>query len=111
MKKIICTVLFAFTLLSVTKAQIKAERFCKISVLYKTEKRQKISVDYGNIAGYSMPEDSAVISSLEKVKDYINDIDALNYMNSLGWEFVKIVSLTSNGKDEYICFFKKTFEK
>ena len=108
MKKIICIVLFANTIFSTANAQSKTERFCKIFVSYRTEKRQNISVDYGNIADYSTLKDSAIITGLEKVKNYNNDVDALNYMNRLGWEFVKIVSV---GSLQYVCFFKKTFEK
>ncbi len=105
---------FIFMVLShYAGAQNKIERFCKITVYLKgVHKGDEVIADYGKKDNFSMLGDTTVVSSLEKVNDFKNSIDALDYMNSLGWKLVNIISFAeAHGYDEFLCFFKKEFEK
>lgn len=86
------------------------DRYCKIRVTYIRRNEQDIKVDYGKGDNFSLFNDSTIINGLQGVTLYRNDIDAMNYMSSLGWDLIQVVHMELEfGRDNYICFFRKTF--
>ena len=102
--------LFITTSTAIT-AQKQTTVYCKITIFDLVTwngkpKSTQVDIDYGTMAS-SLTSDTVAIASLKKVKTMTNGIDAMNYMNSIGWE---LVIITTKG-NPYECFYKKEFDK
>lgn len=110
-------ILFLITLLFGINvfAQRSIELFCKITVGQARHGIDVITIDYGNNDHFKNLKDSLIINSLNKVNLFNNQIDAFNYMGSLGWECINIVSVVTQVHmfpyDKFVCVFKKVFVK
>lgn len=111
-RKTILLVLFTLVISNLL-AQNQAEKFCRVDVILKLKKINitNIDIDFGKNNSF---KDTTIITNLEKVKLLDNSIDALNYMEQLGWELVTIVAhkaLYSGELGREVYFFRKKFEK
>ena len=99
---------------NVINAQNKIERFCKISISRQRHSVEEVDVDYGSNDNFKDFKDSLIIVKLFKVKQYKNQVDAFNYLSTIGWQNISTVfekGFYNNNEDRIICMFKKTFEK
>ncbi|WP_301921546.1 hypothetical protein [Ferruginibacter sp.] len=107
--------LAAILLIGNVNAQTKVARFCKISIAQEKRGVEVINIDYGAAENYAVFNDSLITTNLEKVKLTSNQLDAFNYMGSLGWECISIVSVIPQYHgfpyDKFVCIFKKVFTK
>ena len=99
--------LLSLALINSASAQKKVERFCKLDIFLPSEHKANVSVNYGDRREFLQLTDSATLVELDKVNNFKNDVDAINYMNKLGWSCVQIVGLN---QFRYECFFKKAYE-
>ena len=67
----------------------------------------KLSFSGGSIDSLFSFKDSTIISNLAKVKEMATIPDVLNYMSSLGWTPVNMVS---GGLGLYTVIFRRTFD-
>ncbi len=116
MKTLQLLILYLLLVVTGIKAQNKVERYCKIYVISQSAKGKgdKITIDYGKNDKISAYKDTTMLKSLEKVNELDNCIDALNYLEDLGWEFVNMVphrALYVNETDRKEFYFRKSFEK
>ena len=96
-------------------AQNPIELFCKISISQAKHGIDLINIDYGAIDNFKIIKDSFIIINLRKVNLLNNQIDAFNYMSSLGWDCINIVSVITQNHpfpyEKFVCIFKKVFTK
>lgn len=109
MKNLLISFIFCFASVSLATAQNKVERYCKISVFDKKNGTEKIVIDFGKDQIFS---DTSMATKLGKVNAFHNSIDALNYMSSLGWEYVNTTSAVASYAPyyNYVYLFKKDSE-
>ena len=90
--------LSAFTLLAVFNLSAQSKVFCEIVEQSKYNKKVKIIIDFGQEREKSKNKQSIVDESGNPIQ-FNSKIDALNYMSTLGWEFVQAYTITrgSNG--------------
>ncbi|MGF7079649.1 hypothetical protein [Mucilaginibacter sp. UYCu711] len=88
-------------------AQNKVEKFCRLTVIWKSEHRQLISINYGDKKDLLDSNNPSIINKLDSINNFTNDINAINYMSKLGWSFKKIVSIS---QFTYVCYFRKIYE-
>jgi hypothetical protein len=108
-KLITITALFLITTTH-SFAQNKIEKFCQVSTHYKggfTTKRVA-SISFGEQANLFSFKHSTIVTALQKVNDLTTDTDVLNYMASIGWQFVNIIGVANGWENLY---FKKEFDK
>ena len=90
--KLILVIVAILIVLNVS-AQKPIELFCKISIGQAKRGIDLINIDYGANDNFNIFRDSLIIINLRKVNLLDNQIDAFNYMSSLGWECINIVSV------------------
>ncbi|MFL9485696.1 hypothetical protein ACI6Q2_23135 [Chitinophagaceae bacterium LWZ2-11] len=73
----------------------------------KTAHSATVSVNYGSKQEFLDLNDTTTLTDLDKVNNFTNDVDAINYMNKLGWACIRIIGLS---QFRYECFFQKTYE-
>jgi hypothetical protein len=105
--KVLIAVLFILITTNTAIAQKKVERFCRLDVIFRTETKSKIFLNYGDKQDFLALNDSTTLVNLEKVNNFNNDIDAINYMTKLGWSYTKTAGL---GQFRYECFFRKIYD-
>lgn len=90
--------LSAFTLLAVFNLSAQSKVFCEIVEQSKYNKKVKIIIDFGQEREKSKNKQTIVDESGNPIQ-FNSKIDALNYMSTLGWEFVQAYTITrgSNG--------------
>lgn len=113
-KNKLIVVLVAILIVLNVSAQKPIELFCKISIAQAKRGIELINIDYGANDNFKIFRDSLIIINLRKVIVLDNQIDAFNYMSSLGWECINIVSVITPHPfpyDKFVCIFKKTFTK
>ena len=114
-KNKLIVVLVAILIVLNVSAQKPIELFCKISIAQAKRGIELINIDYGANDNFKIFRDSLIIINLRKVTLLDNQIDAFNYMSSLGWECINIVSVIITphpfSYDKFVCIFKKTFTK
>lgn len=66
----------------------------------------KIDIEYGSKKNFLSLSDSAFLAKTEKVTELTDEIDAIYYFKSLGWE---IVNITNDRNTDYI-FWRKRIE-
>lgn len=96
-KILIVPVLYILMVTGVT-AQSVQYKYCRITVeenkrgnSNKINNNEIINIDFGKRENFNGAEDTTEITKLEKVKTFTNTIDALDYLNSFGWEYVNTV--------------------
>lgn len=62
-------------------------------------KKVDITIDYGQDTSFF--EDSKIRDKNGKVIEFNSVMDALNYMSSIGWEFVDAYAITLSGQNVY----------
>ncbi len=111
MKNLLVSFIFCFASVSLATAQNKLEMYCKVNVAGKKNGTEKIVIDYGKDQIFS---DTSMATKLGKVNTFHNSIDALNYMSSLGWEYITTTSpvryVSYAPLYTYVYLFKKTSE-
>ena len=90
--------LSAFTLLAVFNLSAQSKVFCEIVEQSKYNKKVKIIIDFGQEREKSKNKQTIVDENGNPIQ-FNSKIDALNYMSTLGWEFVQAYTITrgSNG--------------
>lgn len=111
MKKILIFLsICLFFSVEVVIAQNKTQMFCKI-IITPAKNGENITIDYGKRSTYSFINDTTILAKMEKINGFNNDMDALNYMTSLGWELIKAFPLVRTySTEKYIYLFKKEFK-
>jgi hypothetical protein len=75
-------------------------KFCLLMATGKfLSKEVDISIDYGQDS--SLFEDTRIRDKNGKIINFNSVIDALNYMESLGWEFVNAYAITVGNQNVY----------
>ena len=90
--------LSAFTLLAVFNLSAQSKVFCEIVERNQFNKKVKIIIDFGQVREKSVNQQTLVDESGNTIQ-FNSKIDALNYMTTLGWEFVQAYTVMtgSNG--------------
>jgi hypothetical protein len=98
---ILLVLLVCTAMVSNVKAQSKQYKYCRLTATEKNtitnneniiSKHEIINVDFGNNVNSYEIKDTSGISIGEKIESITNVIDALNYLSSLGWDYVNTVS-------------------
>ncbi len=74
---------------------------------------EDIGIDYGRTSRYFNFKDTSIVNGLNKITEFDNSIDALNYMIDSGWELTAIIPhnrLAGGEKDRKEFYFKKEFK-
>ena len=90
--------LSAFALLIVFNLSAQNKVFCEIIEQHQLNKKVKIIIDFGQERKKSVNQQTLVDESGNTIQ-FNSKIDALNYMTTLGWEFVQAYTVMtgSNG--------------
>lgn len=107
--------LFVLTLLvmpSCLFAQQKIEQYCELTAQNKLlSSKVTIDVDFGEERKFFSFKDNRIKDDLGKVKSFNTVIAALNYMGSLGWQFVDAFPVNDSGNGKiYHYYFKREFD-
>ena len=87
-KTIITIFLLSSILIKSVHAQ-KIDKYCKVIFNYKGfNNKPKISVDLGGTDSLFSFKDTSIIVALKRTEEFSSEVDALNYMALLGWEWV-----------------------
>lgn len=111
MKHLLILSLF-FLLFSTASIAQKIDRYCEVQCWDQSWSRDArgkwviivIIAKTDSVFGWKDPE---VQNALAKVETFKNDIDALDYMTSIGWI---LVSITTTPGYRHHFFFKKSFD-
>ena len=112
MKKIILLALFCAAGISSAQAQTepapapssftRTEEYCQVLATSKLlSTKVTITVDYGQETKLFAFKDTRLKDATGQVQAFNSVIDALNYMNSQGWEFVNAYAITLSGQNVY----------
>ena len=114
MKTKLLLLAFVFTSTSIfaqDSTSTKIERYCKLVAQVKAfSKKLSIDIDLGEKSKFFAFKDKRIKTDLEKIKDFNSEVDALNYMGTLGWTLVNAFVI-GNGPNIYYLYFKKSFNK
>lgn len=78
----------------------RTEEYCLVLATQKfLSTKVVIAVDFGQARSYF--QDNRAKDAYGNVQNFNSVIDALNYMNSLGWEFVNAYSVTMSSSNVY----------
>ena len=91
-------ILSALALVATLTLSAQTKVFCEIVEQSKYNKKVKIIIDFGQEREKSKNKQTIVDESGNPIQ-FNSKIDALNYMSTLGWEFVQAYTITrgSNG--------------
>lgn len=80
----------------------RTEEYCLVLATSKLmSTKVTITIDYGQETKLFAFKDARVKDETGKVQAFNSVIDALNYMNSQGWEFVNAYTITVSGQNVY----------
>ena len=113
MKKILFIIFLAFAKFSFAQDSTNVKRTEQYAELIATAKflsiKVNIVVDYGEQV--NLWKDNRVKNDKGKVETFNTVVDAMNYMNSKGWEFVNAFPISGGaGGSVYHFFFRKKIE-
>ena len=114
MKKLITTLLLLFmTLVAMAQSAEKITRYCSVFAQGKLmSKKFNIRLDFGEEENFTKFKEPNTKSLLYQVEEYANVVDALNFMNIMGWQLVNTTGMNASGSTVgYNFFFKKDFDK
>jgi hypothetical protein len=110
---ILLVLLVCTAMVSSVKAQSKQYKYCRLTVTEKKtitnneniiSKHEIMNVDFGyNVNSYEI-KDTSGISVGEKIESITNVIDALNYLGTLGWDYVNTVSSVVGYQRDFIYY-------
>ena len=106
MRKLILFLLLFITTSAAVIAQKQTSVYCKMTIEEDIKFKQKIFVDFGS--NNNLFKDSSITNNLIKARSLTNGIDAMNYMNSIGWD---LITITAKSGIQYMCFYKRELEK
>lgn len=87
----------------------RTEEYCIVLATQKAfSYKVTITIDYG--LHRSMWKDSRVTDEAGQLKVFESVVDALNYMNSLGWEFMNAYVITVSSQNVYHYLMKRKIQ-
>lgn len=100
MKKFFISVVLILSIVQLLAQQAKKELYCK-TVIYPQYRKGtingfKINIDYGSKDNFLLLSDSSFLNKTIKVTDLTNEMDAMCYLKSIGWEIVTINIITGS---------------
>lgn len=110
--KIVLIVVSIFVITNIM-AQSKLVRYSSIRIVNANGRGQKIYIDFGTSEKFNIYKDTTIISGLQKVHEMHNQMDAINYMNDIGWELLNFNNITfgyTSNIADIIFYFKRTFK-
>jgi hypothetical protein len=113
MKKLLLLVALVCTITTFAQAQAsevkRTEEYCEMTAVQKPmSTKMMIGLDYGQETSlWKTDPDRTVRNDDGKIKNFNSVVDALNYMNSQGWEFVTAYVVTSGGQNAYRYLLKR----
>jgi hypothetical protein len=113
MKKLLSlSVLFfglLFNVLAQAPAEVKrTEEYCQMVATAKPfSTKVVIQVDYGQETKFFGGGTEVVKDEAGKMQNFNSVVDAMNYMNSKGWEFISANIVTVSGSNVYHYLFRR----